>query len=271
MRVQLELRPVGFAPKHGSGVGRRDHSPLAIGHAGAAVGDAEVDPAIGTFDQPVQVVPAEGDVDAEAGQEFLAKARRGGPVRLRFGPGGREPPEVRDARKPDVRPLREHARRHAARDAVEAGAREGRRVVRLAVRVGVGHEADPFGFHFQVVPVDDAVAVEVLETAAPALVHGLEEGGVCGVLRVEQFTEQGGAFGFGAEREVVAEPGTEVAHVEDARAAAAGLDDVGASVVVEAEAGDVLDERFAGPEGELKAGRDREAAHGGKRVGCWGR
>ena len=65
-------------------------------------------------------------------------------------------------------------------------------------------------------------------------------------------------IGDGAERQVVIEPRLETADVEHAGATPAGLDDVGAADGVEAEAGDVLHERLAGPELDLEPGRDAE-------------
>ena len=98
--------PVGIAAKDRAAVGIVDHLALLRRHMRAAIRDGPVELSIRPEFRAVHIVPAVGDVDAEAAEQLLPRGR------LALG-RAREMPDVRDAGKPDVVAARDHARRHA--------------------------------------------------------------------------------------------------------------------------------------------------------------
>src|SRR5690349_18012912 len=65
----LQMRSIGVAAQHATRIGILQNRALARLHVESAVADAEIEPPVRPEGQPVQIVPDEGNVHAEAAAE----------------------------------------------------------------------------------------------------------------------------------------------------------------------------------------------------------
>ena len=242
---KFEVRPIRLAAKHGAAVGQLNHASLAIGHRGPAIRDREVDAAVGSLGQAVEIVSAKRHVDSKTMQQPVPRGRR----RRSFRIGGGESPQIRNAGEPHIRPLRQHACRHSAHASLKA-VRKGHGLVGMARLGAVPNQLNPLRLHLEVATIDHPVVIEIRKGTGPRRRGSSEEGAV----RRQHPTEELLAFLHRTQREIVLHPVLEIADVEHAGAPAARLHHIGATKRVEAKAGDVLHQRLAGPERHLKSG-----------------
>jgi hypothetical protein len=215
-RDELKLRTIGIAAEHGTHVGGVDHAAFLRFHGGAAVAVAEVELAVGTPRQAVQIVAREIETHAVAAADLGAL--------LGLGLTG-ELPHARNVGEPHLAAPGDHA----GGDAVE------RRVETVGVHVAL---------------VRDAVAVRVLEQADdlaldPELLFALGTEFVPDELRA--ILDRAGG-------ELVLEDPHVVADVEHAGPIAVGLGDEDPAFFVEVERDRIREHRLGGPEFDLEAG-----------------
>ena len=157
--VDFEARPIGFAAKDRT-LMREDELPTFFArHVASLVADRPIDATIGSEAESVHVVTRIGDMSAEAGSyEFLY-------VRDTVAVGILEAPDVRDGGQVDPAVEIQHAGRDAGNRGVKAFGVDGD-LVRDAVLVGVGELVDGLLRDPEVLPVDRAILVVILESAA---------------------------------------------------------------------------------------------------------
>ncbi len=155
----LEARPVRLHAQHRALVRQVEFLPLLAGHAHALVADAPVDAPVRPQARPVHVMARVGDVHAEAVRHHLPHIRHTVVVRVL------QPPEVRRAGQVNPAVMIKDARRDA-RDLRVKTLREDRHLVRQAVAVRVPQLVNALAVNRQVLPVNAAVLVVILETAA---------------------------------------------------------------------------------------------------------
>ena len=162
VREDLEARAVGFAAQHAAFVRIGEGASFLADDVRTLVADRPVDASVRPQPQAVHVMSGVGDMTAEArGHEFLDV---GDAVSVRV----LQAPDVRDGRDVDPSVEVEHAGGDAGDGRIEAF-REDRQFVGDAVVIGVGELVDAFLEMSQILPVDAAVLVVILEPAAGAL------------------------------------------------------------------------------------------------------
>ena len=134
----LELRAVGIAAKHRSVARAVKRDSFLRGDMEAAIADREIQLAVRSPNQAVQVVSEKRRVHAEAGQQFLLDVSHAVAV------GVSQSPEMRDASEVDVSVVSQDSRCQSRERFVEAG-REDAALIGSAVAVGVGNESHLVG------------------------------------------------------------------------------------------------------------------------------
>src|SRR5205085_4067797 len=126
---------IQIAAQDRSGVGIEEMLPLLRLDVQPTVANREVQPAIGTDAQPVQIMPEEGDVDPVASRERLPH------VRLAVALGVLQQPEIGDASVVDAPLPGQHSGADAGLRLVKA-IREDYGLIRLALSLGVKEQAN---------------------------------------------------------------------------------------------------------------------------------
>ena len=159
MGVDFEVRPIGFAAEDRALMREGELPSFFARHVTTFVADGPIDATIGSEAESVHVVPGIGDMSSEAGgYEFLL-------VRDTVAVGILEAPDVRDGGHVDPAIEIQHAGRDAGDWGVEAFGVDGD-LVRDAVVIGVGELVDGLLGDPEVLPVDRAIFVVILEPAA---------------------------------------------------------------------------------------------------------
>ena len=224
-REDFEIRPVGFHAKHRAFVGQINDVALFGFDVRAAIADAEVDAPVRAFDQAVEIVAGQAEVNAVAIGELLALVRFAVAVVVAQSPDARNVGEVNPAI------ARHHARGDAVEDVGETIGEHGR---------SLGH----------------AVAVLIFKQS-----DGLRLDLHLGPVRARVLLDERAAVLDRARGEIVVVPRHVMPDVERARAIAAGLGDKDLAVIADVERDRVLELRFVGDEFDLEAGRDAELAN----------
>ena len=214
----------------------------------AFVADRPIDASVRAEPQPVHVVAGISDVSAETGRDDFLQVRHSVSV------GVLEAPDVRDRGHVDPAVEVEHAGGDAGNRRVEPFG-EDRELVGDAVAIGIRELVDAFLMEGEILPVDRAVLVMVLQAASAGL-H----------LSGREFTLiESQLVGGRGQADVVRYPEPVFTDVEVTRLAAGRRGHVGVPGLVERDRGRIGHVERAGPLERFHLGAD--TGSGGERRG----
>ena len=157
--VDFEVRAVGLDPEDRAFVGIVKILPLLRGHVGTLVADAPINPPVGPDTQAVHVVSRVGEVNAEPVRDDFADVGDAIIVSVL------EPPKIGRDRRVDPAIVIHHAGGDAGGFGVKPLGEDGH-FVRRAIAVGVAELINALGERGEILPIDGAVAVVILEPTA---------------------------------------------------------------------------------------------------------
>ena len=161
VREDLEARAVGFATQHAAFMRVSEGASLLADDVRALIADRPIDATVRTETQAMHVVARIGDVSAEASGHDLLHV--GDTVSIRVF----QPPDIGNGRDIDPSVEIQHAGGDPGDGRVEAFGEDGD-FVGDAVMVGIRELVDAFLEVGQILPVDAAILVVILEPSAPA-------------------------------------------------------------------------------------------------------
>ncbi len=201
--VHFEIRPVGLDPHDRAFVGIRKVPALARGDVQAFVADAPIDAPVRTHRESVHVVARIGDVHTETVHHHFANVRHAVIVRIL------ESPEIGRDRRINPAVMIHHARRDPGYLGVKSVGENGH-CIRRSITIGVTELIDTLGVMRQILPVDGAVTVVILQTG-PRQPH---------LSRSEFAMKKRLLVGHAGESDIVGNPHRVFANIEIAHLAA---------------------------------------------------
>lgn len=221
----FESGAVGEAAHNGTGVGLVDETAVKGLDMDTAIADGEIEPAVGAFAEPVEVVSEEIDVNTESGIQDLAGIGVSVAVFIL------EFPEVGNAGVVEIAAIHENARADAGEGVAEAVGVDGC-LVGVAVTIGVDDLANAI--------LGVAIGGELI---AEVSFHGDQ-------------TVINGAVG-----EVIDEPVGVIAHIGDAVLMAVGFGDIEVALFVHVKTYRIGQHGFGGEEIDFEIGRNPDLLH----------